>query len=262
MKQWVLMLSVAAAAGAAALGADKPKTAVQVVGLQVAKPLPGDKRRQSLTGRKTGTVLTLKVSRPDKYFLGLDAKASRLEEFADDRGTGLVTESSRLLRTWLDGQTWVTRDGRDCLFDLLGLRTPARGARELRVKASLVLKCGRGAVTEEHAAFALQKGGKLTVGRVPLTISNVQVDPNATYVTFTTPRNPEKIAAVQFLDADGKEIETHNLARSVIGFLGNAVYETTYGLKKSVRVVTVRIKHFRQVERLTVPVDVTASVGL
>ena len=264
MKRWIPSLTVAAAAVAVAAGpaGRKPEASVQVVGLQVTRALPGDQRTQRLTGRKTGTAITLRVARRDRYLLGLDRKASRLIAFRDDRKTELVSESARLLGTWLDGRQWTSDDGRECIFDLLARRIPARGAREVSLHAELAFHCGVGAVTDEHAGFRLEKDRKLTVGALEMKISEVQRDPNATYVTFSTPEVPQKIARIAFLDADGKQIEAHNLGRSVVGFMGNTIHETTFGLKKRVDTVTLRIKHFRKIRKLTVPVNVTVSVGL
>jgi len=267
MKQWVLSLPVALAAAAGLEPIDDDgRTSVQVVGLQVVRPLPGDKGKQSLTGRRTGTVLTIRAARADEHLLGVDAKLSRLETFTDDRKTEMVSESGKLLRTWLDGRTWAGPDGRNCLFEIVSTRTPARGARQLRLKAGMVLKCGRDGVAAEQANFRLVKDSRLTVGPAPMKVTGVQRGDRTTILTLSTKSSVERIARIRFFDADGKEIDTQLLEESVVGFMGNTFYDRTYCLKtakpRRIHAVTARVEYFNQIRRLVVPVDVTATLGL
>ena len=267
MKQWVLSLAVAAASTAAVEPAeDDGPTSVQVVGLQIVRPLPGDEGKQSLTGRRTGTVLTIRAARTDEHLLGVDAKLSALEAFTDDRKTQLVSESGKLLRTWLDGRTWAGPDGRNCLFEVFSMRTPARGARQLRLKARMVLKCGRDGAAAEQADFRLAKGSRLTVGPAPMKVTGVQRGDRTTIFTLSTESSTERIACIRFLDAGGKEIDTQLLEESVVGFMGNTFYDRTYCLKtaepRRINSVTVRVEYFNRIRKLVVPVDVTATVGL
>ena len=268
MKQLVVLLTVAAAAATAEVqpAEDDGRTSVQVVGLQVVRPLRGDKDKQSLTGRRTGTVLTIRAGRADRHLLGVDDKLSRLETFTDDRKTEMVDESGKLLRTWLDGRTWASPDGRDCLFEVVSMRTPASGARQLRLKASIVLKCGRDGMAVEQPNFRLAKDSRLTVGPAPMKITGVQRGDKTTIFTLSTKSSVERIAGIRFFDADGKEIDTQLLEETVVGFMGNTFHDRTYCLKTEkpgrLDAVTARVEYFNKISKLVVPVDVTATVGL
>lgn len=266
MKPLAWCLAVAAAAMAATTAGDDAQTAVQVVGLQVVRPLPGDKGKQSLTGRRTGTALTIRVHRRDKHFLGIDGTLSRLETFTDDRKTKLIDDPSTLLRTWLGGRTWASPDGRNCLFEIASLRTPARGARQVKLKAQVVLKCGRGPATAEQPGFRLAKDARLTVGPAPMKVTGVQRGDQTTIFTLTTKDSTERIARIRFFDAKGKEIATQLLDKAVVGFMGDTFQDWTYCLKtdKPARIdaVTARVEYFHKLEKLVVPVDVAVTVGL
>ena len=239
---------------------------VHVVGLQVAKPLSGDKGKQSLTGRRTGTALTLRVTRPGKHLLGVDEKRCILETFTDDLGTDLVGESGRMLRTWLDGRVWASPDGRDCLFEIVSLKTPARGARRLKLKTRMVLKCGRDGVTAEQTDFRLAKDSRLKVGPAPMKVTGVQRGEKTTIFTMSTKGSTERIAAIRFYGADGNQIDTQLIEKAVVGFMGNTFYDWTYCLKTDkpmvIESVTARVQYFNKVERITVPVEISAGVGL
>lgn len=244
--------------------ADDGGAGVAVVGLQIAKPLqPADRREQSLTGRKTGTVLTLRVTRAGKHFLGLDAKASKLTTFADDRGAALVDDAAKALKTWAEGPCWVSPTGQHCILDLLALQTPSAGASQIRLKAELILNCGLDGVTAERPDFRFEKDARLAlVPGSPMTVADVRFDANATYVTFSMQKIPDNVAAVSFLGRDGKEIDMQELSRSVVGFMDETIYEITYGLRNRVQAATIRVKYFRRIEKLTVPVDIAVGIGL
>ncbi len=278
MRSW-LVLSVTVAA-AAALGAswvsatqlgpveDDGQAKVDVVGLRVARPLNGEKGRQALTGLRAGTTLTLRIVRPDVHVLGVDAKACRLTAFTDDQGTEMVSESLKMLRTWADGQSWVTPDGRTVLFEVLSTRTPARGARQVRFRGRIVLKCGRDAASAEQAGFRLATGSKLTAGPAAMEITGVQHTDKDTTFALATKDSAERISRLRFFGRDGGEIDTDLVDVSVVGFMGNAWHERTYRLKSPPKrprrfdTVDVRVEYFKRIDRLAVPVNVTTGIGL
>ena len=267
MKQWIVTGVLAAVvAGAGRPIEDDGRTRVELVGLGVIKPLAADEQKQSLTGRRTGTALTVKVTRRDKHWLGLDQGASQLVAFTDDRGTELVSDSARTLRTWIDGQTWVSDDGRTCVFEVLAMRTPAPRARQVKLKAKIGLKFGRNAMTAEQADLRLVKDSRLKAGPADMKITGVQRGDKTTIFTFTTKKQPERIGRLQFFDDDGKEYETKVLEKTIVGFMGETYYDWTYALKtdkpRRIDSVTARVLYFSKVQTIVVPVDISAGVGL
>jgi len=268
MKTLAFCAVAAAAIVVAAAGPldEDDRAAVQVVGLAVARPLPGDKGKQSLTGHRTGTVLTLAVTRPGKHLLGIDEKLSVLEAFTDDRGTKLVGESDRMLRTYFDGKTWTAPDGKRCLFEVLSRRVPARGARRVTLKGRMVVQCGRDGATAEQAHFRLAKDSRLKIGPAPMKVTGVQRGDKTTIFTMSTKSAVDRIAAIRFYEADGNEIDTQLLDKAVVGFMGNTFYDWTYCLKtdkpRYVESVTARVEYFNKIEKIAVPVNVSAGVGL
>jgi hypothetical protein len=268
MKQWALcgVIIASAAAPAGEPEQDDRGSTVQVVGLHVVKPLPGDHRKQSLTDRRTGTILTIQVTRADKHFLGVDGKASRLESFTDDHDTPLIDEDAKLLGAWADGTAWVSPDGTQCLFEVLSTRLPARGARRLKLEAKMVLKCGRQGEVAEQPELRLEKDGELTAGPAPMKVTGVQRGDKTTIFTLSTEKSIELLARIEFLDAGGRQIDTKLLDKSVVDFMGTTYHDQTFCLetKKPMRIdaVRARVHYFRKVEKLTVPVKVAVGLGL
>lgn len=268
MKQLILWTGVFVAGTFGAKGTveDDGRSRVEVVGFQVTKPLAGKELTQSITGRKTGTAVTVKVTHPAKHFLGVDPAASKLVAFTDDRGTELVGESAAMLRTWLDGQTWVSDDGRSCVFDLLAMEVPSRRARQVKVSARVGLKFGRNPMTAEQQRFRLAKDSRLKVGPAPMTITGVQHADKSAIFTLSTKVKPDRIARVRFFNADGKEYATKLLEKHIVGFMGETYYDWTYSLKddKARRIdsATVRVEYFGKVQTTVIPVEATAGAGL
>jgi len=268
MKQLILCAVVvaSAAAPAATPAEDDGRSTVRVVGLQVVRPLPGDRQKQSFTGRRTGTALTIQVRRADRHFLGVDAGRSALETFRDDRGTSLIDEPTKLLRTWASGKVWTSPDGKDCLFEVLSPRTPARGARRVQLEAKVVLKCGRQAQVAEQPELRLVKGAELTAGPARMKIIGVQHGEKTAIFTLSTQDSVERVGRIEFLAPGGKAIHATLVEQSVVDFMGATYHDRTYRLesKKPARFHTVRarVHSFRKVERLAVPVKVTVGVGL
>lgn len=271
MRRWIVTAAgIAAVAGAAGLAAqpeeDDGRAQVELIGLQVVKPLKAGQREQPLTGHRTGTTLMIQVTRRDRHWLGLDPGASRLEAFVDDRGRELVDDGIKALGTWLDGQTWVSDDGQTCVFEALATATPSPQARRVGFKGLIGLKFGRNPAMAEQANFALDKDSRLKAGPVDMKITGVQRGDNTTIFTLSTKSKPERISRIQFLDADGKEFETKVLDKAVVGFMGETYHDWTYAIKtdkpRLVESVTARVLYFHKVQTLVVPVSISAGIGL
>ena len=268
MKRW-LSSALPAFLVAAAVGApieEAERANVEAVGIQVVKALRGDTQKQSFTGRRTGTAVTLKVSDGQRSFVGFDGKASTLDAFTDDRGTELVTEAARLLKTWADGQSWVSDDGRSCLFDILSMKTPSRRAQRVTIRGKMVFRCGLNGTTAEQANFVLEKGQRLKAGPAPMKITGVQRGDDTTIFTLATKSSIDAIARISFHGPDGKEIDTELMDKAVVGFMGETFYELTYCLKtkdpQRIDSVTARVRYYRKIEKLAVPVHLTVGLGL
>lgn len=263
---WALI--AAAVQGAPAGQGKAPAAAVEIVGLSVAKPKPGDRFAQSLaSGLQAGTRLHLLIRRGDLRIVDVDTKASTLEAFTDEKGTDLTkrAQTGWGSRSWL---SWpeVGDDGHTASFGITSKRVPAAGAKELHLKAAIVLRCGSAVKSAEVKGLALKKGSALAAGSLKMAVKNVQDGGwggDAKMTVELTSRQPlTPIRKLTFLAPDGKEIK-HRRQGSGSSSLGRTTtYTTSYALSRKVQTVTVRIEYYSKVQTLTIPVDVTTGLGL
>ncbi|MCD6303409.1 MAG: hypothetical protein J7M21_00420 [Planctomycetes bacterium] len=276
MRCAVWVIGVLAAAGAA-VGVtagrsrgliDPPAADVRVVGLEVIRPLPGDKMKQSLTGRRTGTTLLVSVSRSGADFLGVDGKDCELDAFGDDRGTKLIDDAEAMLKLWAEGRNWVSPDGQRCIFEIISTKLPSPLARSVTFRGRIVMECGQGPAVAEQKNFRLVQGGKLKAGPAEMEVNGVQHGERETILSLATRADTRRIARLRFFQPGGGQLDARLTGKADVGFMGNTWHEWTYHIHtkgknpKPVRVVDVRVEYFRKVRRVTVPVDVTAGVGL
>lgn len=237
---------------------------VRVVGLEVIKPLglPTEQGQQALTGRRTGTRLTLQITRPDKCFLNMESKDCELVSYTDDKLMDMLTRSGRELATWRDGPVWVSPDGHGCLVDVFTTRTPSPSAEQLRLSANLVFRCGLEPAVASQVRLVLAKDQKMTAGPVPMKITAVRRENEVTYVTLMAEDTAERIGEIAFFEiGGGKEIECKKGEQNVIDFMGSAVSEQTWTLHTAAPAVGLRVKYYKKIEKITVPVDVKTGVG-
>jgi hypothetical protein len=262
-------LAVASVQGTSAGPTKAPDRGVELVGLSVAKPKPGDKFGRSMaSGLQAGTRLHLQIRRPDVSIVDLDTEASKLETFTDEKGTDLskADRAGWKSRSWL---SWpeVSKDGHTASFGVTSKRVPAAGAKELHLKAAIVLRCGSAVKNAEVKDLALKKGSKLAAGSLTMTVKSVQDgggwDEDTKMTLELTSRRPfTPVKKLTFLAPDGKEIKHHLQGRGSASFGGSTTYTRSYALARKVEAATVRIEYYSKVQTLTVPVDVAAGLGL
>jgi len=235
---------------------------VSAVALKVGREIPEDKEGK-LSFHQEGTTLTLVVRRADKCFVGMDDRKTKLAALTDDKGTSLLRPSK-----WVSGISSFPRfseDGHVCVVDVIGTALPAKGAKTIRVKASLAMKCAEGEKTAVQKGLVLKKGSKLTGGPVPWTIEEVGKSDwgdAKLAVTVTGGVSHEMIKEFAFLDADGKKVKHSIGMRSSSGARNHMTYKVTYNLERKVDVVDVKVTYYEKLETIAIPVDLEVGVGL
>lgn len=272
MKRIVIVLGAVLAAGVVAeqlaqAAADaKPAPVVKVVALSVALPDPNSKYGQSLSpSMSAGTSLYVMISSADRFFVALDEEGSKLAAFGDDKGTDLSKSDDRFGSSWTGPWTRISEDGRSCNLAVISGKTPAPGARELKLKASVLLLCGADEKKAQQKDLELKKGAKLSVGPVEAEIEQVQEQKigseTTVYLSIKSEKSLDAVRKLTFTGADGKEIQAVPAGSSRMGILGKFVYNRSWSLKGNPAKVGVEVTYFDKVEKLQVPVEVTVGVG-
>jgi hypothetical protein len=270
-----------AASCAAVLLAAGPATApaggeakVEVVGLSVAKVDPNGRNDRfaisAAPGLLAGTRVHIRIMAPGKNLISLDQSACALESFTDDKGTvlGKPGSTDRFGASWMWGFSSFSDDRQSCAVQIQSKECPAAGATAVKIKARIAILYGSQEKTAEQKDVALKAGTKVTAGPVPMAIESVSARSGTEPKTQVSLKGEAaeadlaKIKAVTFYGADGKEIPSESAGRMTMGGGNKVSFQHGYELAGSPKQATVKITWFEKVETLTVPVDVTASVGL
>jgi hypothetical protein len=245
-----------AGAGLLSAGGGDAKT-VRVVGLRINQPLPDQERNLAQDAFDPGTRLSVIVTQPGKALLGIDASASKLERFTDDKNTDLNKTD---FGGWVDAFGARTSADRSSIgFQVRSKVVPAAGASKLRLKGTLALRVGGGEKMAEEKNVTLKADAKVKVGPVELSLSkNAFGDGTPLEVTY-----PNRVLKkIEFLDKDGKALQSSTQGGMSVGDGAKTIYTDNYSLKGKAEQLTVRVTYFGKVETVTVPLDLEVGLGL
>jgi len=253
--------------GAALLAADEAKPAdekssakVQAIGLIVRKsppPKPG-----AFGFAPNGVTMDLTVSKPGKFIVGIDAKASKLDSFTDDKKNNLFKKQPGVFGgadRWINEyMTQFGPEGESCTVQIMAANAPGKGAAKILVKASLIVQCGANEKTTDKKEIALKANEEVKVGDFTMKVNNAGDFGAGLAVLSAEPR----VKSVEFFDADGKAMKTMPPGRgNIFDQQGKPQAAASYFLGgKKMDKVSFKITYFDKIEAVTVPLDL--SVGL
>lgn len=261
MSQWALVLSLAFSL-LTPTQSRAEDTIVEVVGLTIQKPV-SESLQDSIITNSTGTLLSILLSRKDKFIVGMKFGDMSTLSFSDDKGTNIVAEEPKDASTCFPGlSAEVSPDGHACLLTASGATPPAKGATTVALKTKATLMCGSIPKTTSPIKIALKKGATLIAGVVKLQIFEIEREKNSLEVTFDSAQPLDIVRNVVFLDGNGRKI-TSKVTMSAKGDTRNQTYyQRTYRLVGRWTSVAARITYFSKVENLPVAINVTTGVGL
>jgi hypothetical protein len=275
-RRLVIAIGIVAAwaVGAARTAAPQGGPTVRLMGLQVIRSVSEADEDQAMMLAPPGTVLTMLVSSAGKRILGVNREASKLTAFTDDKGMDLGRKPEnpdpanvRVADEWWLGphRPLAVRSG-GCLVQVQTDHLPAAGATRIIFRANLVLECGANERTVRQEGLPLRNSAAITVGPVPLRITGVEDVQDAggmkMDVTFEHAKSLNVVKGIRFIGPDGQPIESTYLGRMEMGPPDDPPYQTVCRLARKVDKVTVEITYYDQIEKLNVPVDLAATVGL
>jgi hypothetical protein len=241
---------------APAANAQGDKASWSVVTLRVDRPLP-KQFEQSLS--PTGLFICLAMHLPDRYVVGLDYPACKLDSASDDLGTNLLDDPQK---SAIKAQPfWPDYRGGQVSgpYFLTVVKTPgwpAKGAGKIRLKGSVIALCGTKEKTVEVKDVPFQAGIKTPVGPATFGLDPFQ-GPQETIVQV---KSPLPIKSVSFLNANGNALPQFG---SVLELnVGKVEYTGLYHIQGKVNGATVRFTYFEDKERVMVPLDVEVGLGL
>jgi hypothetical protein len=253
------VLTLGLALSAAGVAADDPgkagKPAVEVVSLTVTRGVEG---KGFAFPQAPSTGLTALVQVPGKQILVLGTD-SEVTSFRDDKDTDLT--KLRFGKLSFFAATF-SKDRSSLLVNLNSFgNAPARGANKLTLKGKLVLACGKDEKKSEEKEVEMKQKATAKVGDFTLRVTSEKSFTGGPSFIIQSPT--PAIKSVSCKDADGKPVEVR------AGFGTNLFYNAvdkawtaSFSLTRPVKSVKATISYYATVENVTVPVDLTVSLGL
>ncbi len=258
-------------------GAGELKT--ELISLRIDKPVPG--MNMARIGGHPGTSLAFWIADPENRLVAFDSKESKLENFADDKGTDL-TELMPGPFTW--SRFGVFRGNRisDKGFqvEVGGDSFPAPGATKILLKATLVFRRAANEKTIEEKDVPVKTGRKSKAGTVQFSIeamSEEKIKENQERnrgfrgndfpetkmgISLVASEPLESIKSAEFFNPKGEEIKiTMTGGGSKSAGLFGTTYTQDYWLAEKDDEVTVKITYYEGIETVKIPLNLETGVG-
>ena len=254
----------------------KPSVQVELAGIQVVHQ--GIESKEQFGGSypfnamKTGCRLALILKSSGKQIIDVDIANSKLEAFIDSTRQSLLNDkpdpNNFGQQDGFDSFPNIGEDGKVALVTVVGSKLPKKEATKLGAKGELVVQVASKTESKKSPATKLEKGRKLSVGDIKLSISEAG-KPQFFAGEFefevalaSSNKAFDNVAAVKFLDSDGKEIESGSTGGGSMGFGDNFTYTKNFGLKKAPKGdVTVELELWTDLKEEKIPFAITAGFG-
>jgi hypothetical protein len=266
-------------AGIASEPAPVSDISIQTLGLKIDAPLPEgikDDKMYSFSGN-AGTTVSLLIFDPSGGIVLFDSENSKLTKFVDGKGSDLLAKPAKKgkdddqARHYFGSHGFsrfntISADGKACKFEVSGPSIPAKGSGTIKIEGSLSLLCAKEKKEFVLKDLALKKGTKLNADKTELTIATVGKpdwgDEPLKVSLKAQDTELNEVAEIKFFKADGSEIKSHKRGSSKMGMLGAMTVEWDYVLSEKVESATVKMYLWVDMQKKSVPLNVSVDVGL
>ncbi len=255
-----LALLAAALAGEEAPPNPEPSPRVEVRGLRVVAAGHKSDGGQQLHpfDCRPGTTLALLVSFPKGGLIDFDENASRLDKAEDDAGGDLLKAGGAEFTS-----ARISADRKACMLLARLADTPGKGASSVGIGGCLVLKRATKKLSARAENVVLAAGTRFRAAGVAFEITGarrVQGGANPLELDITSDRGYSRVAAVRFLDAEGKPVRAERWASGY--FRDGGAVKLNFALGQPLKTATVEIDYWADVREVRAPFELTAGPGL
>jgi hypothetical protein len=223
-----------------------PQPKVSVAGIKVMTA----SFREHSSDPGTHVALALEVPAP-AGLVDIDAGASTLESLQDSDGRAL--EGAEF---WFSTQ--VTQDGRAGVLQLRAESVPGPRAATVVAKGTIVATVATGSRTEKVLTVRLQKGATFRLAGSTVTVTEVEDEGEQTRFELKGPTGTMRaVKGLRVLRA-GKPLET---GRGITSFSEKESERNYRAPVKPGAVVALDVDLWQNPQRVSVPLDVQASIG-
>ena len=247
-----------AAASASTFGDEKVK--LQIAGYSVGQKDPSSEFGQGLSMmRQPGLEVDLHFHAPKETVLSLDAKQTTIVLKQDD-GTELPLEEM------FDGNFRLSLNEKP-EKGLVSMRTseiPAKGTKQIQLEGDLFLVVGRDLKTVD-AEIVLEEGKELKFGPLDATVGEIGDafgEPFKKTFQMSSKMPFDSIASIEFVDAEGKTVESSNGGSGSFGFGGDITYSRSWQIASDAKSIKARVSYYSKTETLKVPCKLEFGLGL
>jgi hypothetical protein len=255
--------SVATAASAAPAGQPQAATPrataagkepeVVIGGIQIAKVMVQESDFSAKPFHAdNGTVIVLWVKMPaGQGLIEIDDDASVLMNVADDKGSNIGGKFGSFPNEFKDGSGGTV--------EIKSSGFAASGATAIVAEGSLAMKVATGTRKTRVPKVSLANNAKLTLGKTPVVVDEVQTQDDSQSFTLKLPRQVmTEIRNVAFFDAKGEPLEGRSTGS---GYMNDAG-EMNFTVKTTAKTVTLEFEMWQGLKTVKVPFKVKAGLGL
>ena len=254
------LLSWGSAVGLATMLPAQADIAFQPAGMKVVwqsldKEFDGFKTYNS----SEGVYVTLVAKSQEKQFIGFLKSASKVSFKDGDKDLG---GEFGFFNT-------ISKSGEAIKLEVKSKKLPAQGATSVQIKGDLEVIRASTFDTKSLGPREFKKGDKLELGEdFKFTIDSLgkpKWGDNPLSISFQWKRKKagkvEELKEVRFYTEDGQLIESSRGGSSWGGFLGSYTTTISYSLKKDVKVFKIEMDIWKDMEKVTVPLDMSLKIG-
>jgi hypothetical protein len=216
-----------------------------------------------------GTGMALLLTVPNGGLIAVNEGEPRLTKMTDDRGTDLTGGRSKMGLSVMHTMPEISSDGKACMVEINGSEVPVKDAVAVFASGTITFSRGTNKEAATHEKVPLNLGTKITVGKMVFEIVKIGKpeefgpgDEEAFEVTLRTNRDWTNIADIVFLDAAGKNVNAKPGSSSFMSMGKMKTVEKSFVLPKRMDVATVVVTYWTDLQDITVPFEVKATLGL
>ncbi len=246
------------------LAADAGQWKVQVAGLRIVAP-PADKKEDAHGAffQPPGVTVVAAITPVQGKIVSIEQFSSKVDSFTDDQGTDLLAAKSE---SPFNKPGFGVMDAKElcATVEIQAAGLPARGATVLNITGKLTVKIAMGTNQFTMDNVAITNNTSFTCGDQPVRITKAGFgkamfsNKEEFSVTFSSPKDLESIATMEFFDAQGGKIEAHKSSWG--GGMGD--YMAVYVFKKSVDRAKIVATCWTDLKTVEVPLSVKTGLGL
>jgi hypothetical protein len=229
----------------------------EFAGIQVVAQSYGEGRKalRPFPSSSEGVKIGLLIKSSTGGIVGFDLdKASRVEKFADDKGTVL---HKAMLKRRFGALPEVSADGKAGIVVVEGTVPPSAGATKVLLEATVGVRIATRQETIQGGAVA--QDAKLTCGPITIEVKACKEVGGRTELELTAAADLDHIAAVHWLDAEGKKLEADRPSK------GRATVDDRVTCSETWRVkgvpASVEFVVWQDLRIVEVPVRLTIGIG-